>query len=47
MKWFGHLIKLPDNTPAKTALKYSDEKNEKTLRSTKNNLEKNDRKKSK
>ena len=47
MKWFGHLIKLPDNNPAKTALKYSNEKHEKTLRSTKNNLEKNARKKSK
>ena len=21
MKWFGHLTRLPDNTPAKTALK--------------------------
>ena len=26
MKWFGHLIRLPDNTPAKTALKYEETK---------------------
>ena len=25
MKWFGHLIRLPGNPPAKTALKYSNE----------------------
>ena len=45
MKWFGHVTRLPDNTPAKTTLKY--EETLKTSRSTKGNLEKNDGKKSK
>ena len=30
MKWFGHLIRLPDNTPAKTTLKYLNEETKRT-----------------
>ena len=26
IKWFGHLIRLPNNTPSKTPLKYLNEK---------------------
>lgn len=45
MKWTGHLIRLSDNTPPKTALKHLNKEKEKTL--TKENLENNDGKKSK
>ena len=47
MKWTGHLIRLSDNTPPKTALKHLNKEKKKTSRLTKENVENNDVKKSK
>ena len=42
LKWFGHMIRLPNNTPAKTALSYVLEKRKKTERKIANHLDLND-----